>query len=63
MDEEEKRVRLEELSRRLRLEFLRGAEEDSARRLGRPMGLIELARVLKRYPGDWLDRPHGDDAK
>jgi hypothetical protein len=42
---------------RLRLEFLRAAEEEWVRRSGRPMDRDELTRVLARYPGDWLDDP------
>ena len=49
--------RLESLSKRLRLEFLRGAEDQSARSEGRFLSLAELNRVLRRYPGDWLDEP------
>lgn len=40
------------LNRRLRMEFLAGVEEDSRRRLGRPLTVEELERVLRRYPGD-----------
>lgn len=40
------------LNRRLRMEFLAGAEEDSRRRLGRGLTAEELARVMRRYPGD-----------
>jgi hypothetical protein len=41
------------LNRRLRAEFIAGAEESSRRRLGRG-GLTreELERVLRHYPGD-----------
>jgi hypothetical protein len=39
------------LNRRLRLAFYRGAEEE-ATSAGRPMDGDELARVLRRYPGD-----------
>jgi hypothetical protein len=62
LDEVEKRTRLEALSRKLRLEYLRGAEEETSRCLGRPMRQAELRRVLERYPGDWLDRPPRADA-
>jgi hypothetical protein len=41
-----------ELNRRLRAEFVEGAEEDSRRRLGRGLTREELERVLRRYPGD-----------
>jgi hypothetical protein len=44
--------RLSPLNRRLRLEFLAGAEEDSWRRLGRGLTADEQERVLWRYPGD-----------
>ena len=44
--------RLSPLNRRLRMEFLAGAEADSRRRLGRGLTLEELERVLRRYPGD-----------
>jgi hypothetical protein len=37
---------------RLRAAFVRGAEEDSRRRLGRGLTRGELERVLQRYPGD-----------
>ena len=43
---------LSPLNRRLRMEFIAGAEEDSRRRLGRGLTAEELARVLRRYPGD-----------
>ena len=43
---------LSPLNRRLRIEFLPGAEEDSRRRLGRALTVEELQRVLRRYPGD-----------
>ena len=45
--------RLSPLNRRLRLEFLAGAEEDSWRRLGRGLTAEELERALRRYPGDF----------
>jgi hypothetical protein len=44
--------RLSPLNRRLRMEFLAGAEADSLRRLGRALTAAELERVLRRYPGD-----------
>ncbi len=40
------------LNRRLRGEFIARADEDSRRRLGRGLTKAELARVLRRYPGD-----------
>ena len=43
---------LSPLNRRLRREFIAGAEEDSRRRLGRGLTAAELERVLRRYPGD-----------
>ncbi len=36
----------------LRLAFIAGAEKDSQRRTGRPLTAVELARVLREYPGD-----------
>jgi hypothetical protein len=44
--------RLSPLNRRLRMEFLAGAERESRRRLGRPSTAEELERALGRYPGD-----------
>ena len=44
--------RLSPLNRRLRMEFLAGAEADSRRRLGRGLTAKELERVLRHYPGD-----------
>jgi hypothetical protein len=41
----------ERLRQRFRTEFIAGAEEDSRRRLGRPLTHDELVRVLRRYPG------------
>ena len=41
----------DDLDRRLREAFIRGAEEDSMRRLGRGLTSEELERVLRRYPG------------
>jgi hypothetical protein len=38
------------LDERLRAEFIKGAEEDSQRRLGRPLTREELERVLRRFP-------------
>jgi hypothetical protein len=40
------------MSIRLRAEFVAGAEEEHRRLTGRPMTAEELARVLRRYPGD-----------
>ena len=56
MDEAERRAKLERLSGRLRLVFIEGAEEESRRGVDRPLTEDELRRVLRRYPGDWLDR-------
>ena len=52
-------LRLTPPDRRLRLEFLAGAEEDSRRRLGRGLSADELARVLQHYPGDVEQRRPG----
>ena len=41
-----------DLNRRLRLAFIKGAEERSRSRLGRGLSEEELERVLRRYPGD-----------
>jgi hypothetical protein len=62
MDARDRRTRLDALSKRMRLEFLRGAEEEWVRRSGRPMDRGELTRVLSRYPGDWLERPGRGEA-
>jgi hypothetical protein len=35
-----------------RLAFIEGAEQDSLRRLERPLTADELRRVLRRFPGD-----------
>jgi hypothetical protein len=43
---------LSPLNRRLRREFIAGAEEDSRRRLGRGLTAEELVRVVRYYPGD-----------
>jgi hypothetical protein len=40
------------LSKRLHIEFIAGAEEDSRRRLGRGLTAEELERVLRHFPGD-----------
>jgi hypothetical protein len=45
-------VRGRRLEERLRAEFIAGTEEESRRWLGRPLTPEELARVLRRYPGD-----------
>jgi hypothetical protein len=45
-----------DLNRRLRLAFIEGAEERSRSRLGRGLSEEELARVLRRYPGDMPER-------
>jgi hypothetical protein len=45
-----------ELNRRLRLAFLRGAEERSVREEGRGLTADELRCVLARYPGDLPER-------
>lgn len=44
--------RRQSLRRRLRAEWIAGAEEQGRARRGRPMTAAELDRVLKRYPGD-----------
>jgi hypothetical protein len=36
----------------VRLAYLYWAEEESRRRLGRPLTKMELERVVRRYPGD-----------
>jgi hypothetical protein len=41
-----------DLNRRLRAEWITGAEEEWRKRTGRPMPAAELGRVLRRYPGD-----------
>jgi hypothetical protein len=40
------------MNRRLRAEFIAGAEEEWLKRTGRPMTAEELERMLRRYPGD-----------
>jgi len=40
------------MNRRLRAEFIAGAEEEWRKRTGRPRTRKELERVLRRYPGD-----------
>jgi hypothetical protein len=45
------------LRKRLRAEFLKGAEEESQRRLGRPLTPEELERVLLRFPTPLEARP------
>jgi len=42
----------QQMNRRLRAEFIAGAEEEWRKRTGRPMTREELERVLGRYPGD-----------
>jgi hypothetical protein len=49
-------LRWTELNRRLRLAFLRGAEERSRLEDGRGLTADELHRVVARYPGDIPDR-------
>jgi hypothetical protein len=44
--------RLSPLNRRLRMQFLAGAEEGSHRRLWRGLTTDELEGVLRRYPGE-----------
>jgi len=46
-----------QMNRRLRAEFIAGAEEESRERLGRGLTVEELERVLRRYPGDLLPGP------
>jgi hypothetical protein len=54
--ERDKAARRAELNRRLRIEFVEGAEERSRRELGRGLTADELRRVLRRYPGDLPER-------
>ena len=42
-----------------RLSFIKDAEDDSWRRLDRPLTDDKLRRVLQRYPGDWLRARRG----
>jgi hypothetical protein len=49
-------LRWTELSRRLRLAFVRGAEARSRLEHGRGLTADELRRVVARYPGDIPDR-------
>jgi hypothetical protein len=51
--DQERRARL---NQRLRQALIECAEEDSRRRLGRGLTAGELARVLRRYPGDLPER-------
>jgi hypothetical protein len=44
------------LNRRLRLAFMKGAEEHSRREAGRGLSEAEVKRVLRRYPGDLPER-------
>jgi len=48
------------LNRRLRLAFLRGAEERSRLEQGRDLTADELRRVVARYPGDIPERHEVD---
>jgi hypothetical protein len=50
-----------ELNRRLRLAFVRGAEERSRRDYGRGLTADELRRVVARYPGDRSERSSAVD--
>jgi len=52
--------RRERLNRRLRQAFLKGAEEDSRRRLGRGLTAEELERLPWHYPGDVPERREDD---
>jgi hypothetical protein len=45
-----------DLNRRLRLAFIKGAEEHSRREAGRGLFEQELERVLRRPPGDAPER-------
>jgi hypothetical protein len=54
--EKDPATRRAELNRRLRIEFVEGAEERSRRELGRGLTTDELRRVLRRYPGDLPER-------
>jgi hypothetical protein len=45
-----------ELNRRLRLAFLRGAEEGSRAERGRALTADELRQVIGRYPGELVER-------
>jgi hypothetical protein len=49
----ERRIRR---SRRLRRAFVEDAEEDSRQRLGRGLTGEKLERVLRRHPGDVVER-------
>ena len=40
------------MNRRLRAEFIAGAEEEWQKRTGRPITAEDLEPVLRRYPGD-----------
>jgi hypothetical protein len=39
------------MNRRLRAEFIAGAEEEWRKRTGRPQIVAQLETVLRRYPG------------
>jgi hypothetical protein len=54
--------RFVELNRRLRLAFVRGAEEHSHLDQGRGLTEAELRAVLERYPGDVGGRLSGRGA-
>jgi hypothetical protein len=54
LDVADRRRRLTEC---LRAEWIAGAEEEWRKRTGRPMMVEELERVLRRYPGNLVDRP------
>jgi hypothetical protein len=43
---------LEWLRVHLRKQYIRDAEEQSLRKVGRPLTAQELRRILARYPGD-----------
>ena len=60
MNPNERRTKLERLSERLRLVFIEGAEEESRRRVGRPLTEDELRRVLRHYQGDWITPGHDE---
>lgn len=55
-DDAEARRKTADLNRRLRQVFIEGAEERSRRALGRGLTQEELARILRRYPGDVAER-------
>jgi hypothetical protein len=51
-----------ELTWRLRLAFIAGAEERSRETVGRGLTDDELRRVMSRYPGDLTGRSPADPA-